>query len=812
MKVQNCLLYLFFIYVGMIFLSENISAQNLPGLYKVYGIVVDSATKKPVNYSTLNLKTYKNTSIKTALTKSDGSFNIEFPFQQKFKLVFMVAGYQTKTITVAITDSLKRSIALDTVFIAPKINRLKEVVISADRPIIKQQEDRIIYDLQADPESKGSNVLMMMRKVPFISIDAQNNILVKGNSSFKVFINGKPSGITDDNLKTILQSMPASTIQSIEVITNPSAKYDAEGLAGIINIITNKKVDFGYRGSINLNESFPIGGPGIGASFSGKQGRFGVTAYGGLSSYHSLETQFQNNRTTFGADATNLAQSGSTKSNNRNGYFGTEISYEVNPLNLITGQFSINESHSNGQNNQISTLKNSTLLQRYNLDNTNNGSGNGTDASINYQVGFKADKNRLLTFSYRYFTYGNEQNTNLNITNALVYLPDYQQDNHTKTSEQTFQIDYMHPFKKLIVEAGVKGILRRNTSDYQYLIYNPSNNQYEQNPVNSDYFNYHQNVFSAYNSYRYNIKTWNFVAGVRAEQTVINANFLTTSSTVHQNIFNIIPSISINKEFTDKSSISFGFNQRIKRPNIRRLNPFVDRSNPDFISSGNPNLRPVLNNNLQLSYSKSKKLSVTVAVGYSFIRNIDLRTSVYDTTQNLTRTTYQNTGKADYFGLDFNLSYPIINKWIIGVNGNVAYFMISGLVDGALIKNNLITHNISASSSYKFDKGWRLNVGLTTVSRNLTDLQETSNGLLRSLFGVNKELIKNKLSFATTISNPFNKYRNNIIETKGFEFIQSGISRDYFRSFSLSLNYNFGKLKQDIKKNKRGINNDDGSR
>lgn len=606
--------------------------------------------------------------------------------------------------------------------------------------------------------------------------------------------------------------MPASTIQSIEVITNPPAKYDAEGLAGIINIITNKKVVFGYRGSINLNESFPVGGPGIGASFSGKQGRFGIAAYGGFSSYNSLETQFQNNRTTFGADATNLAQNGSTKSNNRNGYFGTEISYEVNPLNLITGQFSINGSHSNGQNNQTSTLKNSTLLQRYNLDNTNNGSGNGTDASINYQLGFKADKNRLLTFSYRYFTYGNEQNTNLNITNALVYLPDYQQDNHTKTSEQTFQIDYVHPFKKLIVEAGIKGILRKNTSDYQYLLYNPSNNQYEQNPVNSDYFNYHQNVFSAYNSYRYNLKTWNFVAGVRVEQTIINADFLVTYSTVHQNIFNVIPSVSINKEFADKSSISFGFNQRIKRPNIRRLNPFVDRSNPDFISSGNPNLRPILNNNLQLSYSKSKKLSVTVALGYSYIRNIDLRTSVYDTTQNLTRTTYQNTGKADYFGLDFNLSYPITNKWNIGINGNVAYFMISGLVDGALIENNLITHNISASSSYKFDKGWRLNVGLTTISRNLTDLQETSKGLLRSLFGVNKELIKSKLSFATTISNPFNKYRNNITETKGFEFIQSGISRDYFRSFSLSLNYNFGKLKQDIKKNKRGINNDDGSR
>ena len=812
MKAQNGLLYLFFISVGMMFLSENSNAQNVPALYKVYGIVVDSVTKQPVNFSTLNLKTDKNISIKTALTKPDGSFNIEFPFLQKFKLMLVAAGYQTKTITVEIKDSLKRSITLDTVFIAPKINRLKEVVISAERPIIKQQADRIIYDLQADPESKGSNVLMMMRKIPFVSIDAQNNILLKGNSSFKVFINGKPSSITDDNLKTILQSMPASTIQSIEVITNSPAKYDAEGLAGIINIITNKKVDFGYRGSVNLNESFPVGGPGIGASFSGKQRQFGITAYGGLSSYNSPETQFENNRVTFGADATNLAQSGSTGSKSRNGYFGTEISYEVNPLNLITAQFSINGSHSKGQNNQNSTLKNSAVLQQYDLDNTNNGSGNGTDASINYQLGFKADKNRLLTFSYRYFTYGNEQHTNLNIVNALVYLPDYQQNNHTKTSEQTFQIDYVHPFKKLIIEAGVKGILRKNTSDYQYLLYNPSNNQYEQNPANSNYFNYHQNVFSAYNSYRYSLKTWNFVAGVRAEQTVINADFLTTSSTVYQNIFNIIPSVSINKEFADKSSISFGFNQRIKRPNIRRLNPFVDRSNPDFISSGNPNLRPVLNNNLQLSYSKSKKLSVTVALGYSFIRNIDLRTSVFDTTQNLTRIIYQNTGKADYLGLDFNISYPITNKWNISVNGNAAYFMISGLVSGTLIKNNLITNNISASSSYKFDKGWRLNVGLTAISRNITDLQGTSNGLIRSSFGINKELIKNKLLFTTTINNPFSKYRNSITETKGFEFIQSGINRDYFRSISFSLNYNFGKLKQDIRKNKRGINNDDGSR
>lgn len=619
--------------------------------------------------------------------------------------------------------------------------------------------------------------------------------------------------MVESNLKAVLQSMPASTIQSIEVITNPPAKYDAEGMAGIINIITNKKIDNGYKGTVNFNENFPVGGQGIGTSFSVKQGWLGISGYGGASIYSSPLAQYANNRTTFGSNATSLVQNGNIKSKTRNGYFGTEISYEIDSLHLLSGQFSINGNHLDGYSYQTSILRKAANLQRYDLGNSNNGGGNGMDASINYQLSFKADKNRLLTFSYRYLNYGNNQHSNLAITNIINYIqPNYRQDNNTQTSEQTFQIDYVQPVKMLNIEAGIKGILRNNTSDYQYLLYHPSSGLFEPYQDFSDQFNYRQNVFSAYNSYRYSIKSWSFSAGVRAEQTVVDADFISTASTVKQHVFNLIPTIAINKEFKDRSSLSFGFNQRIKRPNIRRLNPFVDRSNPDFVSSGNPNLQNVLVNNLQLSYSKSKKLSVTVALGYSFIGNIDLRTSAFDTAANITRTTYQNTGKADRSGLDFNISYPINKNWNMSVNGNVAYFKLSGLVSNTIIENKLLTSNISASSGYKFNQRWRLNASLTFISRNPTDLQGTSNGFVRSLFSCNKELVKNKLSFAASVNNPFSKHRNNLTETKGPDFTQVGISQDYFRSFGLSLNYNFGKLKQDIKKNKRGINNDDVSR
>ena len=779
--------------------------------HSISGTIIDSATKNPIELITVNLKTDEDVNIKTTLTTRNGAFTFDALKPAKYKLILVAVGYQQKNMIVLLAD---KNISLDAILLISKVNALKEVTVTADRPVIKQLADRIIYDLQADPESKSNNVLTMMRKVPFISLDAGNNLLLKGNSSFKVFINGKPSGMLENNLKAVLQNMPASTIQSIEVITNPSAKYDAEGLAGIINIITNKKTGDGFKGTLSVNENFPTGGPGLGTSFSAKQGRLGITGYGGASLGNSPSTQFSTNRVTFDPDATNLAQSGTDRSKSRNGYFGTGISYEIDSLNLISGRFNISGNHADGHRYQNSILNNSTgILQAYNLDNSNNSNGHGFDAGIDYQLGFKADKNRLLTFSYQYSNYHNKQFSNIGITNPFKYnTPDYEQDNNTGNKEQTFQVDYVHPVKSLYIEGGLKAILRSNESNFQYNTFNAETRQFEPYPAFSDQFNYTQNVFGAYNSYRYVVDSWSFSAGIRLEETVINADFISTGSKIGQHSLNIIPVVSINKNFKDRSSLNFGFNQRIKRPNIRRLNPFVDRSNPDFESTGNPRLKPTLINNLQLTYNNAKKLSVTMALGYSFINNIDLRVTTFDTLTHITRTIYQNTGKASRLGLDYNLSYPFTNRLNMSINGNFEYFRISGLVNNVLISNNLLGAYFLASTGYRFDKGWRADANLSFRSSNPTDLQGRSNAFVSSSFSVNKELIKNKLSFAAAFNNPFNKYRYSRIKSFGPGFEQLNDTREYFRSFSLNLNYNFGQLKDKIKKNQRGINNDDVSK
>lgn len=809
MKTKNILICLLMT-IGFSLINFIVAGQQTSGEYKISGTIADSTTLKPLGYITVSLKTDENTAIKAALTKMDGSFVFHSLQPLSYFITIISVGYRAKTISIDLTDSIDKSADLGTIYISTYINRLNEVLITANKPLIKQEIDRLTYDLQADPDSRGNSVLEMMRKVPFISLDAEENILLKGNSSYRILINGKPSSMVERNPKEILRSMPASTIQKIEVITNPPAKYDAEGLAGIINIIINKKLENGYNGSLNINEKFPAGGPGLGGSFTVKQDKLGVSGYGGASLYNVPQTIASANRNTFGTSFTNLIQNGTSRSNSKTGYLGTELSFEIDSLNLITGQFNINGSRSTGFDTQNSNLNgNEAVLQRYDLENNNERSGNGFDAALNYQLGFKANKNKLLTFSYRYYNFRNDLRSSLSVFNPLNYTePNYLQDNHENSSEQTFQVDYVYPIKNLQVEAGLKGIFRDNKSDFQYLSV-AENGQLEPDPGRINQFYNSQNIFGAYNSYQLELKNWGFKAGVRIEQTVIDADFISNESQIQQDYFTTIPSVAVNRKFKNLSSLNFGFSQRIKRPGINKLNPFVDRSNPNFESSGNPNLRPSLLNRMQLGYSVSKKATVNIGMDYSFIKNFYSQVSSFDPQTNITRSTFQNTGKARAISNYLNLNYPFSKKWNMSVNANVDYLWLGGTVNGSTVKNEGFVQSYSASTGYRFDTGWRLNANLNIIGRNIASLQGRSNSFVVSSFGVNKDLVKDKLSFSASASNPFTKYRNNQVETFGPNFIEIRDSQVYFRNYSLSLNYSFGQLKEAIKKNKRGIKNDD---
>ncbi|MBC8052261.1 MAG: TonB-dependent receptor [Sphingobacteriaceae bacterium] len=779
--------------------------------YQIKGSVTDSTSQKPLDYITVNLKTEKNIPVKATLSKTDGSFVFERLKPMKYSLGIIGVGFKAKYITINLTDSLKSVHNLGVITLSKVSNKLKEVAITVDKPIMTQEIDRISYNLQADPESKGSNVLEMMRKVPLLSLDAEDNIQLKGDKNYKILINGKPSSMVERNPKDILRSMPASSIEKIEVITTPPAKYDADGLTGIINIITHKKVDNGYNGSFNINERFPVGGPGLGGSFTVKQGKFGTSGFGGASLYNSPATTNITSRhsvSSFTAAPQNsLIQSGTKKSDNRSGYFGGEISYEIDSLNLISAQFNTNGNQNDAFSNQLSVSTGKTE-HNYRLANDNTGKGRGLDAAVNYQMGFKSNKNRLLTFSYRFMEYSNDQFNSLEVTNTDAYFrPDYRQNNESSSAEQTFQVDYTHPVKKLTVEAGIKGILRNNNSDFRYDSLN-TNGLFTTDANRSNKFKNTQSVYGVYNSYQYNLKNWGFKAGLRLEQTVIDADFISTSSQLQKTYLNLVPSASINMKLKNMSNLTLGYSRKIKRPVIYHLNPFVDRSNPNFETSGNPNLRPASASGVELKYSKFKKGSFNVGLGYERYVKMIMPMSTFDSVTNITRSTPGNTGTARVFSTSVNINYPLTKKWNVTVNGQVAHGRVSAIVNNKPATNQGVMYYVSASTGYRLEKGWRLNSNVMFNGPNLT-LQGSSNTFIGSSFSVNKDLVKDKLSFSASANNPFAKFRYFISETKGPDFSQESNNQSYLRTFNTSLNYRFGKLKSALKKNKKGIINDD---
>ncbi|SKB81941.1 outer membrane beta-barrel family protein [Daejeonella lutea] len=788
---------------GPIFLK----AQSISRPYIISGFVNDSTNKRPLDFVTISLKDKENVVIKTTLSKADGSFSFDKISPANYSVVLISIGYNSKTISLELKNS---DLNLGQISLGSQSYKLSEVKVVADRAIIKQETDRINYDIKADPESKGSTVLEIMRKVPLLSVDGDDNLMMNGNKSYKILINGKPSGMMERNSKDILRSMPASSIKNVEVIFSPSSKYDVEGVAGIINIVTDKKVDNGYNGSINLSERFPLGGPATGGSFTIKHDKLGASFLGGASQYLSPAAENFNVRSTTGLNPTNLIQNSIKKSDVKTAYVGFDISYELDSLNLISGQFNVSRNKLLGDAIQSSLLSNSSgSIQGYTLTNDIHENGSSADAGLNYQLGFRSNKSRLLTLSYRFLEYDNKLLNNLNITDRISYnTPNYIQENDGSSREQTVQIDYVHPFRRINVEGGVKGIFRTNNSAFNYHSYDEIKASYENIPAFSNLYENKQNIFSAYNTYQFNIKTWGFKAGARIENTIVNADFFSTSSSVRQNYLNVIPAVAISKKFKDLSMMSLTFTTRMQRPGITQLNPFVDRSNPEYYNSGNPDLNPAFTNMVYLGYNRSKKTTLSFAAAYMVMNGLVMPVSTYDPVSKVTTARFANINKAKVLRSNVYISQPLSSRMNVTFNTDVRYIWSRTFINGEFVDNSGPMAYLNINTGYRFEKGWRVSTNLTANTRSV-GIQENKNGFIGSSFSLNKELIKDKLTLTSLITNPFNKYRNNIDERFGPGFNQKNDARNFYRGFAFSVNYRFGKLKSQIAKNKRTIVNDD---
>jgi hypothetical protein len=786
-------------------------AKSNDPLFTLKGIVSDSTTGKPLAYATLVLQNSKTkTAVKNFLSGEDGKFEFSLSDSLDYLLIFAFSGYENKAITV----NRGQSADLGTIYLKPAGKQLKEVSVIAVKPLIKRDLDGISYDVSSDPETPVLSVLDMMRKVPLLSVDASDNIKLKGKANYKILINGKESALMAKNPSDVLRSMPATNIERIEVITTPPAKYDAEGLAGIINIITKKKLDEGYNIGLNgrLNT---IWGPGINLNGTYKKGKFGFSGYVGYNVRHE-QTNGIGGQQNFFFDQSSLYQEGTSTVFAHNTYGNADLSFEIDSLNLLTGSVQFYTGNFGQDNNQLTNSYDggNNLIQSYRLITDGSNDFGGLDASLNYQLGFKKDKNRLLTISYKYNYSPNTQNTGNTITDTFNYtLPNYKQYNQAGTKEHTIQVDYVHPFKLVNLEAGAKTILRNNFSNFETSNYNEITKDYVVNPNQTNDFNYDQDIYSIYNSYSAKWEKWTAKAGLRVEHTTVRANFVSSSTKVNQDYNNFIPSLSIQMNIKS-SSISLGYTDRISRPSIYQLNPFVDYSNPNFINTGNPNLQPEVNHSFEINYSISSKNSLTAGLSYSFsnnsIQNVTSLQAVNSGGQadTVSVTTYQNLGSNKTLGLNLNFTFTSVKNLSVSLNAQISHVWLKGTYNGQFYKNDGYTGNAFLNAGYKFGKGFRIGFDAGYFSGDV-NLQGNTSPFIYNSYVLSKTFLNKRLTLSAVMNNPYGQFYTFKSTTTTPDFYQQTYNQIFYRSFALRFNFKFGKLNTEIKKNQRGINNDD---
>ena len=782
-------------------------SQTNSGVVK--GVVTDSVKTAPLSYVTVSLReTGQTTFLKSTYTDEKGVFQFSGLAIKPYEVVISYVGYKPETIKVTNLSATNQTVQLPAIKLQPDARQLKEVEITTQKILVTQDIDKISYDVEADPESKTETVLDMLRKVPMVTVDADDNIQLKGTGSYRVLINGKTSALFVNNPKDVLKSMPASAIKKIEVITNPPAKYEAEGVGGIINIITNKNNPGGYNGSINAGLRAP-------ASYNGngyvtvKSGKFGLSASGGGNAWWSPENKSEYRRLdkTTGVE---LTQNGKGKGNGRNRWGNAQVSFELDSLNLFTG--SINLYRGNDDNNAVQNVlseQEGKALQKYRRTDDGSNYWKGQDFSFDYQRGFKNHEEQLLTLSYKRSNNGYGNFSDFAFIPELNYFAQTgKTENNNDETEHTLQADYVQPFGKNTWEMGLKSITRLNNSTYFYALLDENTGQFEIDPSLSNDFDYRQDIYAGYSSLSLKMKDWGVRLGARLEETKIDATFKTSDTAAKQDYFNLIPSVAISRKLKEMQDLKLSYTQRLERPGLWYLNPYVNRIDPKNISFGNPDLDATVSHAFELAHSAFVKTSsLNSSLFYNFTNNAiqEFTTLKGDTSI----TTYDNLGKEQNLGISVNGNLNLTKKLNLNLNSTVNYVSLKGAVNGKEVTNDGFTFNVFAYAGYKFEKNWKLNGNVGFSSRGV-QLQGRSGGYYHSGFTFGKTFMKDdKATINLSINNPFNKTRKWKNEINDPRFFQHQESEFVIRRIGFAFTYKFGQLKGGIAQKKRGIENDD---
>ncbi len=776
------LTYLLFILLTVF--ANSLFAQK--NKVEITGKVVESLSQRPVEFATVMVADQQTGKAITGVTtETGGTFNVETEAQD-FYVEISFIGFATQTIKdISIVNG---KVNLGTISLSENSEMLDEVVVRAEKSSTEFKLDKRVFNVGKDLSSTGASALEVLNNVPSVNVNIEGQISLRGSTGVQILINGKPSVLADER-SNALGTITADMIEKIEVITNPSAKYDAEGTSGIINIVIKKENRKGLNGSVSLNTGIPHNHS-VGLSLNRRTDKFNLFSQLGAG-YRELPQQGRN----INQDLVNGNTILSNGTEYRNEAFYTFIlgtDYHINPLNVVTlsGNFTYEvEDQPSRYNFSIPSATGAPISEWYRQESTQ-----ATNPKYQYELQYKKDftdsKEHTLLFSAVGSFFGKDQSSefeNINITGDAATS---NQQTRTKFQEgkHTLQLDYTHPFaEKWTLETGAQYVLNDVSNDFA--VSDWDNGQWLQNDNLTNVFEYHQNVLGVYGTGAYEGDKWGLKLGLRLENTDLSTLLVNTNQSNKRNFNNFFPTLHTSYKISEKVSVQAGYSRRIFRPRLWDLNPFFNIRNNFSVRTGNPDLLPELTDSYEISsiYILGKT-SLNFSVYHRYTTDVVERISTFENNVNTYKPLNIGTNRAT--GIELNGKYEAA-KWL-SFNGdfNYNYFNRQGTLEATSFDFSADQWSSKLTTKVKLPADFDFEITGQYQSKYKSVQSEFSDNLFADL-GLRKKILKGKAVLNFSIRDVFaSRIEERQTNQPGF-YLYNWNKRGRFVTFGFS--YGFGK-------------------
>ncbi|OON70471.1 outer membrane beta-barrel family protein [Hymenobacter sp. CRA2] len=786
------------------------------GTAHLSGTVVDATTQKPVEYATVALLPAAGEQpLAGTAADAQGQFVFKDLAPGSYRLALSFVGYAGRTVPITLAE---QGTDLGPLPLTAAAEQLGEVNITGEREVVETRPDRLVYNADRDVTNTGGTAADVLRKTPLLSVDADGNVQLRGSSNLRILLNNKPSALLAGNLAEALKQIPADQIKAVEVLTAPSAKYDGEGSAGVVNIVLKKSSLQGVNGNVgagvgNRNQN-------LNGSISARRGQVGGNASASLFA-NQYPARSNSTRLDYLPDGEigRLDQQTTSRTNGAGGFAEAGLSYDPSEQHGFT-----------------LTFDGSSFLTRQPQQFTNQYSGGGPlldtlyarstrqrwqrrsfDLSSGYTRTFAGKPGREWAVLARHSRNRNTQGYQLEqYPGGALSLEsiEYQEQsrNLSQNLETTLQTDYTRPVKENVSwEAGGKVIWRRVSSDYTIdTLLKSRQTAFARSVLRSNGFHYQQNVGAAYGTYNFAVgKQYRFSLGTRLEYTDITGEFRGENGRFANYYTNLLPSLSTTRNLKKPGeTLRLSYSRRIQRPDIYYLNPFIRQLDPRNITYGNPQLSPEVTDNYELTYSTFGKSSTLNATAYTRRTNTAIeQVSFYNGALARTESTYRNIARNQSYGLSLYGSLKPTPKWQIGLSTDGSYTQLRSPTLNRTATRLQISGNLN--TSLRFGKGYTAQAYAGYASGGVLLQARYSGGGYYTL-GLKRTLLKDKLDLTLNVSNFAQRYRVFRFRTRTPQFETAATNYYPQRSVRLSLSYRFGKTDPNApQRQRRSIRNDD---